>query len=91
MHSIRAICVATVFIASALNAEQIIVDLDPVKTHIAFVLPDVLHTDATGKFIVPYVQWGMKDPSNFLLKVSDKVELDLTAFGHINGSHRPGV
>ena len=28
---------------------------------------------ATGKFIVPYVQWGMKNPSNFILKVNDKV------------------
>jgi polyisoprenoid-binding protein YceI len=36
---------------------------------------------ATGKFIVPYVQWGMKNPSNFLLKVSDKVEINLTAVG----------
>ncbi len=41
---------------------------------------------ATGKFTVPYVQWGMKNPSNFLLKVNDKVEIDLTAVGHLNGS-----
>ncbi|HEX3685260.1 MAG TPA: YceI family protein [Bryobacteraceae bacterium] len=37
---------------------------------------------ATGRFIVPYVAWGMKNPSNFLLKVNDKVEIDLTAVGH---------
>jgi polyisoprenoid-binding protein YceI len=38
---------------------------------------------ATGKFTVPYVQWGMRSASNFLLKVSDTVEIYLTAVGHI--------
>ena len=38
---------------------------------------------ATGKFIVPYVEWGMKNPSNFLLKVNKEVEIDLTAVGHL--------
>ncbi len=45
---------------------------------------------ATGKFIVPYVQWGMKNPSNFLLKVNDKVEIELTAVGHANTRRTPG-
>lgn len=191
MRYIRAMSVATVFIAVALSAEELTADLDPAKTQIAFVLPDVLHTvhgtfklerghisfdpssgamagdvivdaasgnsgsaardrrmtgrileaqrypeirfaptrftgsismnntstvdvagsflihgqaheitipmqirmsqdeiSATSKFIMPYVQWGMKNPSNFLLKVSDKVELDLTVAGHINGPRR---
>jgi len=35
---------------------------------------------ATAHFAIPYVQWGMKDPSNFLLKVSDKVEMDVKTF-----------
>ena len=34
---------------------------------------------ATGHFLIPYVQWGMKNPSNFLLKVNDTVEIDLRA------------
>jgi polyisoprenoid-binding protein YceI len=34
---------------------------------------------ATGSFTIPYVKWGMKNPSNFLLKVDDKVEIDVRA------------
>ncbi len=40
---------------------------------------------ATGKFVVPYVQWGMKNPSTFLLKVNDRVEISLNATGHVSG------
>jgi polyisoprenoid-binding protein YceI len=31
---------------------------------------------ATGSFTIPYVKWGMKNPSNFLLKVDNTVEID---------------
>jgi polyisoprenoid-binding protein YceI len=34
--------------------------------------------------ILPYVQWGMKNPSTFILRVSDKVQLDIHATGHIH-------
>jgi polyisoprenoid-binding protein YceI len=39
------------------------------------------HWKATTKFQVPYVQWGMKDPSNFLLKVRPDVDIELELVG----------
>lgn len=38
---------------------------------------------ASSRFIVPYAAWGLKNPSTFLLHVSDKVQLDVMAKGHI--------
>jgi polyisoprenoid-binding protein YceI len=39
---------------------------------------------ATTHFIIPYVKWGMKNPSNFLLKVGDQVEIDVRATARRN-------
>jgi polyisoprenoid-binding protein YceI len=38
---------------------------------------------ASTALVIPYVQWGMKNPSNFLLKVSDKVDLTIQATGRV--------
>jgi polyisoprenoid-binding protein YceI len=37
---------------------------------------------ATMHFVVPYVKWGMKNPSNFLLRVGDKVQIEIRTSGH---------
>jgi polyisoprenoid-binding protein YceI len=34
-------------------------------------------------FVVPYVSWGMKNPSTLFLKVGESVEIDLDASGKI--------
>lgn len=34
-------------------------------------------------YVIPYVQWGLKNPSNFFLKASDKVEIEIHATGKI--------
>ena len=38
---------------------------------------------ATSHFSVPYVEWGMKDPSLLLLTVAKQVEIDIAAAGHV--------
>lgn len=41
------------------------------------------HFTAMGNFVVPYVSWGMKDPSKFVLKVDKQVKVDLKLAGTI--------
>ena len=41
------------------------------------------HWTATVHFTVPYEKWGMKNPSTLFLKVSDSVQIDLTAAGSV--------
>jgi polyisoprenoid-binding protein YceI len=36
---------------------------------------------STGHFVVPYQQWGIKNPSTFILRVSESVEIDVQASG----------
>lgn len=42
------------------------------------------HWTATAHFTVPYVKWGMKNPSTLFLRVDDSVRIDVTASGSIN-------
>jgi len=54
-------------------------------------LPMQIHIDeanltAKGHFTVPYVKWGLKDPSIFVLKVAKEVDIDMT----LNGRLTPG-
>ncbi len=39
------------------------------------------HWKGTAKFDVPYIQWGIKDPSNFLLHVKPVVHVELDLRG----------
>ena len=51
-------------------------------------VPMQIHIDGTnltakGHFTVPYVKWGLKDPSIFILKVAKEVDIDLTLSGQV--------
>ncbi len=51
-------------------------------------VPMKLHVDgaactARTTFTVPYVQWGLKDPSIFILKVAKQVDIDLDLVGQL--------
>ena len=52
-------------------------------------VPMQLHiegTKCTAKthFVIPYVKWGLKDPSIFILKVAKEVDVDLTLSGDLS-------
>jgi polyisoprenoid-binding protein YceI len=38
-------------------------------------------------FVVPYVQWGLKNPSTFILRVNDKVDINVHAVGRLEPSN----
>jgi len=44
------------------------------------------HWKGTAKFDVPYIQWGIKDPSNWLLKVKPVVNIELDMAGGLASS-----
>ncbi len=51
-------------------------------------LPVELHSSGgliqlTTQAVIPYVQWGLKNPSTFVLRVSDRVTIDIRASGRI--------
>ena len=55
-------------------------------------VPMQIHIDGTSltaktHFKVPYVQWGLKDPSIFVLKVAKEVDIDLRLVGSLSPSN----
>jgi polyisoprenoid-binding protein YceI len=51
----------------------------PMQIHI-----DGVNCTATTHFVVPYVKWGLKDPSVFILKVAKEVEVNLALVGQLS-------
>jgi len=52
-------------------------------------VPMQIHIDgatctAKTHFVVPYVEWGLKDPSIFILKVAKQVDIDLSLAGSLS-------
>jgi len=44
------------------------------------------HWKASGKFKIPYVKWGLKNPSNFFLKVDSVVEVAVEMSGSVQAT-----
>jgi polyisoprenoid-binding protein YceI len=51
----------------------------PMQVHI-----DGTNVTAKGSFLVPYVKWGLKDPSIMILKVAKEVQIDLDLAGTLS-------
>ena len=68
-----------------------------VKVHGAFQLHGVSHEitlpfeldvqrnqiNVASTFKIPYVSWGLKNPSTFILRVNDNVDVDIRAVGNV--------
>jgi len=39
---------------------------------------------AKTHIVIPYVSWGLKNPSTFILRVSEKVDVDISASGKLS-------
>jgi hypothetical protein len=38
---------------------------------------------ASTQFKIPYIKWGLKSPNTFVLHVSDALDMEVRATGHI--------
>jgi polyisoprenoid-binding protein YceI len=47
------------------------------------------HWQGRVKFAVPFIDWGLKNPSNFFLKVNHTVDLDVELKGNLQTSGTP--
>jgi polyisoprenoid-binding protein YceI len=86
-----------VFVPRSLEGSLAVPGASTLKIHGAFTMHGTTHemtmdvqTTATGDqiratitFDIPYVAWGMKDPSNFLLKVDKTVKVSIQTTGSL--------
>ena len=47
------------------------------------------HWTGRAKFNVPFIDWGLKNPGNFLLRVNHAVEIELELKGSLEGAAAP--
>jgi polyisoprenoid-binding protein YceI len=47
------------------------------------------HWTGSAKFNVPFIDWGLKNPGNFFLKVNHAVEIELEMKGSLQGAAAP--
>ena len=61
---------------------------------LTLILPVQVNGDqlsATTHFDVPYEEWGVKNPSTLFLRVSNKVQIDISAVGRLHEQRAAGV
>jgi hypothetical protein len=47
------------------------------------------HWTGSAKFNVPFIDWGLKNPSSFFLKVNHSVEIELEMKGNLQNPAAP--
>jgi len=47
------------------------------------------HWTGSATFNVPFIDWGLKNPSNFLLKVNHAVDIELELKGNLQKPAAP--
>lgn len=57
----------------------------PLRLVVSLQMTDATHAHLTTHFVVPYVRWGMKDPSTFILRVGKEVPVDVAADAVVEG------
>lgn len=57
----------------------------PLRLVVAAQMTGASEVQATTQFVVPYVAWGMKDPSTFVLRVGKQVVVNAVARGTVSG------
>ena len=47
------------------------------------------HWTASSKFNIPFIDWGLKNPSNFFARVNHAVEIELDLKGSLKDAATP--